>query len=58
MIRENVYCQIKRCGQSQILSEAVVRGNLLLVPGLYDLNSGEVEVLVRPKPSVDGRALH
>lgn len=45
VIRENVMYQLDRCRRSTIILEAVNRGSLMLVPALYDIETGEVEVL-------------
>ena len=45
MIRENVLYQVDRCRRSTIILEAVKKGNCILVPAVYHLDTGEVEIL-------------
>lgn len=37
--------QLDRCRRSTIILEAVKKGTVMLVPALYDIETGEVEVL-------------
>jgi carbonic anhydrase len=45
VIRENALYQITRCKRSTIILEAVTKGNLILVPAVYDITTGEVLVI-------------
>ncbi|GAX73192.1 hypothetical protein CEUSTIGMA_g645.t1 [Chlamydomonas eustigma] len=45
VIRENALYQITRCKRSTIILEAMTKGNLILVPAVYDIRTGEVLVI-------------
>lgn len=44
-IKENIIYQMERVGRSPIVSAAMESGSLLLVPCIYKLHTGEVEIM-------------
>lgn len=47
VIRENALYQVARCKRSTIILESVKNGNLIVVPAVYDIKTGEVIMLER-----------
>lgn len=45
VIRENVLHQAERCKRSPIIKNAVDSGQVLIVPCVYNIDTGEVEIL-------------
>ena len=45
VIRENIIYQMERVGRSPIVAAAIENGALLLIPCIYKLHTGEVEIM-------------
>jgi carbonic anhydrase len=45
VIKENIMYQMERIGRSPIIASAIDSGSLLLIPCLYRLHTGEVEIM-------------
>ena len=54
VVKENVKYQVQRCQRSTIIQEGIQKQTLMLVGGVYNLDTGKINILVTKGGTGDG----